>query len=143
MRSVPVYTVIWWRQKIRKIRGLIGFHRSRQMAIAKSMSGSRVKHLNERQFEKRIQVAYLGFMHIWVLAFDNKFHLRVCYNPQFIVTQSLRTLRLFINFCGNPIWVQPKIGPGGPELTSPPFLSISFFFKNNEKWNECPAVSKI
>lgn len=37
------------------------------MAIAKSMSGSRVKHLNERQFEKRIQVAYLGFMHIWVL----------------------------------------------------------------------------
>ena len=37
------------------------------MAIAKSVSGSRVKHLNERQFEKRIQVAYLGFMYIWVL----------------------------------------------------------------------------
>ena len=62
------------------------------MAIAKSKSGSRVEHLNKGQFgkKKRIQVAYLGFMHIWVLAFGDKYFLRVCYNPQFILTQSLR-----------------------------------------------------
>ena len=35
------------------------------MALAKSKSGSRVEHLNKGQFgKKRIQVAYLGFMHI-------------------------------------------------------------------------------
>ena len=39
--------------------------------------------------KKRIQVAYLGFMHIWVLAFGDKYFLRVRYNPQFIITQSL------------------------------------------------------
>ena len=35
--------------------------------------------MNNGQFgkKKRIQVAYLGFMHIWVLAFGNKYYLRV------------------------------------------------------------------
>ena len=123
---------------------IIGFHRSKQMAIAKSESGSKVKHMNKGQFaKKRVQVAYLGLLHIWVLAFGNKYYLRVCYNPQFIVTQSLRNLRLFFSFCGNPICVQPMTGPGHQELSSPPFLSFITFLKNNEKGNELPAISKI
>ena len=53
--------------------------------------------------EKKVKVAYLGLMHIWVLAFGNKYYLRVCYDPQFIATERLRNLRLFFNFCGNPL----------------------------------------
>ena len=53
--------------------------------------------------EKKVQVAYLGFMHIWVLAFGDEYYLRVCYNPQLIATERLRNLRLFLNFCGNPL----------------------------------------
>ena len=114
------------------------------MAIAKSESGSKVKHMNKGQFgKKKVQVAYLGLLQIWVLAFGNKYYLRVCYNPQFIVTQSLRNLRLFFSFCGNPICVQPMTGPGHQELSSPPFLSFITFLKNNEKGNELPAISKI
>ena len=51
--------------------------------------------------EKKVKVAYLGLMHIWVLAFGNKYYLRVRYDPQFIATE--RNLRLFLNFCGNPL----------------------------------------
>ena len=123
LRSIPAYTVIWWWQKRRKIRGLIGFHRSKQMTIVKSKSGRREKHVNEGQFVKKVQVDCLGLVHIWLLAFGNKYYLRVCYNPQFIATGRLRNLRLFFNFCGNPLWVQPKTR----ELTSPPFLSRIIF----------------
>ena len=64
------------------------------MAITKSKSSSRVKHMNKGQFGKKkgIQVAYLGLLHIWVLAFGSKYYLRIGYNPQFIVTLSLRNL---------------------------------------------------
>ena len=74
------------------------------MAKVNSKSGSRVKHMNKGQFgKKKVQVAYLGFMHIWVLAFGNKYYLRVCYDPQFFVTERLWNLRLLVNFCGNPL----------------------------------------
>ena len=53
--------------------------------------------------EKNVKVAYLGLMHIWVLAFGNKYYLRVRYDAQFIATERLRNLRLFLNFCGNPL----------------------------------------
>ena len=67
-----------------KFRGLVEFDRSKQMTIAKSKSGSRVKHMSwirGNLEKKRIQVAYFGLMHIWVLAFGNKYNFRVCYNP--------------------------------------------------------------
>ena len=113
------------------VGGLIGLHRSRQMAKEKSKSGSRVKHMNKGQFgkKKRIQVAYLGFVHIWVLAFGNKYYLRVCYDPQFIVTKRLWNLRLLFNFWGNPLWVQPKARLGVWELTSPPLLSLTILLR--------------
>ena len=51
--------------------------------------------MNNGQFgkKKRIQVAYLGFMHIWVLAFGNKYYLRVCYDPQFLVTKDYGNIK--------------------------------------------------
>ena len=60
------------------------------MTIVKSKLGRREKHVNEGQFVKKVQVAYLGLMHIWVLTFGNKYYLRVSYDPQFIVTERLR-----------------------------------------------------
>ena len=36
------------------------------MTIVKSESGRRVKHMNKGQFVKKVQVAYLGLVHIWV-----------------------------------------------------------------------------
>ena len=39
------------------------------MTIAKFKTGSSVKHVNKGQFGKKVQVAYIGLMHIWVLAF--------------------------------------------------------------------------
>ena len=82
------------------VGGLIGLHRSRQMAKEKSKSGSRVKHMNKGQFgkKKRVQVAYLGFVHIWVLAFGNKYYLRVCYDPQFLVTKDYGTWGYYLIF---------------------------------------------
>ena len=74
------------------------------MTIVKSKSGRRVKHTNNGKFGKKSKSGFnLGLMHIWVLAFDNKYYLRVCYDPQFIATERLRNLRLFLNFCGNPL----------------------------------------
>ena len=96
----------------------------KQMTIVKSESGSRVKHMNRGRFGKKSKSGLSwSYMHIWVLAFGNKYYLRVCYDPQFIATERLRNLRLFLNFCGNPLWVQPKTR----ELTSPPFLSKIIF----------------
>ena len=74
------------------------------MTIVKSKSGRRVKHMNKGQFGKKSKSGFnLGLMHIWVLAFGNKYYFRVCYDPQFIATERLRNLRLFLNFCGNPL----------------------------------------
>ena len=36
------------------------------MTIVKSKLGRREKHVNEGQFVKKVQVAYLGLVHIWV-----------------------------------------------------------------------------
>ena len=57
-------------------------------------------NMNNGQFgkKKRIQVAYLGFMHIWVLAFGNKYYLRVCYDPQFLVTKDYGTWGYYLIF---------------------------------------------
>ena len=41
------------------VGGLIGLHRSRQMAKAKSKSGSRVKHMNKGQFGKKKEYRWL------------------------------------------------------------------------------------
>ena len=74
------------------------------MTIVKSKSGRRVKHMNNGKFGKKSKSGFnLVLMHIWVLAFGNKYYLRVCYDPQFIATERLRNLRLFLNFCGNPL----------------------------------------
>ena len=73
------------------------------MTIVKSKLGRRVKHVNEGQFVKKAQVAYLGLVHIWLLAFGDEYYLRVCYNPRLIATERLRNLRLFFNFCENPL----------------------------------------
>ena len=51
------------------------------MTIAKFKIGSTVKHMNKGQFRKKVQVAYLGLMQIWVFAFGYKYCLRFCYNP--------------------------------------------------------------
>ena len=66
------------------------------MTIVKSKSGRRVKHMNKGQFGKKSKSGFnRGLMHIWVLAFGNKYYFRVCYDPQFIATERLRNLRLF------------------------------------------------
>ena len=61
--------------------------------------------MNNGQFgkKKRIQVAYLGFMHIWVLAFGNKYYLRVCYDPQFIVTERLWNFFMYLGLIRRPV----------------------------------------
>ena len=44
--------------------------------------------MNNGQFGKKSKSGFnLGLMHIWVLAFGNKYYLRVCYDAQFIATE--------------------------------------------------------
>ena len=77
LRSIHLHTQLFDEGKREEnVGGLIGLHRSRQMAKAKSKSGSRVKHMNKGQF---------GI------------------DPQFIVTKRLWNLRLLFNFWGNPL----------------------------------------
>ena len=48
------------------VGGLIGLHRSRQMAKAKSKSGSRVKHMNKGQFGKKKNTGGLSWFYAYL-----------------------------------------------------------------------------